>query len=269
MTANKAILKLTMRENGRKRRSSLSTAEVIQSPSSNSRAARAERRELHKQLDDARNHIRHLEEQVNVLTNSDEYYTMEERGRRIIQDVWNQVGCSAALVFPTPTSVTCPSVETQHEYASMPGVRGQHAITTGHSSQPILIRGSGYTLIGLVGGSNEESDALKSCNDWTKLPMMKIVGPSYSSGGYARRREAEVTAVLDIDMINRKAELYVPRIGDVAATAEAEVHQTWENLPDRVFVAVAMKRNTEREAVLLPRTHWDVVEVTTTPGGRS
>ena len=69
----------------------------------------------------------------------------------------------------------------------------------------------------------------------------------------------EKTLVLEVDMVNRKAELYTPAVGQ-----DLELYASWENLPAQVWVAVGMKRNTQREAVLLPRTHWDICEVEAT-----
>jgi len=86
----------------------------------------------------------------------------------------------------------CASVEEDHSFANMPGVRGKFPMSTGMYSQPILVRGTGYTLLGL---------ALKACNDWASLPMMKVI--EYS--------DVERTLVLKVDMVNRKAALYAPQ----------------------------------------------------------
>jgi hypothetical protein len=32
-------------------------------------------------------------------------------------------------------------------------------------------------------------------------------------------------------------------------------------MPEKVWVAVSMKRNTQREAMLLPCMHWDMEEI--------
>jgi hypothetical protein len=135
----------------------------------------------------------------------------------------------------------------------MPGVHGQLPMTSGIYSQPILVRGTGYTLLGLV-GSDAEKEALKTCQNWDMLPMMS------RSLGY---RGVERTVVLEVDMVNRKAELYVPALTPTIAEGSPplELVGSWENMPEEVWVAVAMKRNSQREAVLLPRTHWDVQEI--------
>lgn len=79
----------------------------------------------------------------------------------------------------------------------MPGVHGETAMTSGVYSQPILVRGGGgYTMVGLL-GSDADNEALKTCNNWAALPMMKVVG-------YSR---CERTLVLEVDMVYRKAEL--------------------------------------------------------------
>ena len=57
-----------------------------------SRAARAEKREIRRQLEEANNRIRYLEGQVKMLASTEEYMTYEERGRNLMQDHWNQVG---------------------------------------------------------------------------------------------------------------------------------------------------------------------------------
>jgi hypothetical protein len=113
-------------------------------------------------------------------------------------------------------------------------------------TQSILLRGKGYTLVGLV-STDEEEEALKFCNDWDKLPLMNHVG----YGG-----DAAVT--LHVDMVNDRAELFC----DAQARSEqkATAVWVWENLPDTVWVAAATKRNSEREVVLLPCTHSTMLE---------
>ena len=233
-----------------RRRASINTRSsssvVHDNPLASPRAARAEKRKTQRRLEDAQKRIEELEHQVNVLTNNNEYYTFEERGRNLFQDRWNQVGASRAIFFPFPASCTCASVETHHSVASMPGVCGQLPMTSGLYSQPILVRGIGYTMLGLV-GSDAEKRALKTCEDFSLLPKMSII----SCGGI------EQTLVLEVDMLNHTAQLHTPGPG-----GRMGVSISWDNLPAQVWVAVAMKRNSEREAVLLPGTHWDIAEVT-------
>jgi hypothetical protein len=61
------------------------------------------------------------------------------------------------------------------------------------------------------------------------------------------------TVTLSVDMVNRTAALYTTTRDDMDPTEELKPCKVWNNLPDEVWVAVAMKRNSEREAVLLPR----------------
>lgn len=221
------------------------------------RKARAEKRQLQRDLLQSQRRIQELEHQLNLLTNEDQYVSLEDRGRSLHQDEWNTENCSRALFFPSPASCMCASVETDHAQASMPGVHGQIPMTSGVYSQPILIRGGGYTLLGLV-GTAQQKEALKTCNNWALLPMMKVTG--YSGD--------EKTLILEVDMISRTAKVYAPpRSSGVWAdvtrenSRELQVIASWDDLPPSVWVSVAMKRCSEREAVLLPRTHWDMQEI--------
>jgi hypothetical protein len=103
-------------------------------------------------------------------------------------------------------------------------------------------------------GSQAEKDQLKlrAGHDFTLLPFMKI---------HALTRDFYAVTLL-VDMVNHKAELYGGE-NDVGPNQRAEPLQVWNNLPDEVWVAIAMKRGTRREAVLLPCTHWDVHEIET------
>ena len=55
------------------------------------------------------------------------------------------------------------------------------------------------------------------------------------------------------DMVERCAKLY---ISEKDASRQLEPDKVWENIPDKVWVAVAFKRNSKREAVLMPCIHW-------------
>ena len=129
-------------------------------------------------------------------------------------------------------------------------------------SQSISLKGTGYTLAGLV-GSEEEKEALKHCNDWQRLPFMTHVG--YGSEDYS--------LIVHVDMVYCKAALYVYRGYSRTPEFNSLILRTggdeqiltpekeWDNLPEKVWVAVSMKRNSTGEAVLLPCIHWAVGEI--------
>ena len=78
----------------------------------------------------------------------------------------------------------------------------------------------------------------------------------------------EQTFTLEVDMINRTAKMYAPprsrgQAVDLTSenSRELEVIASWDDLPPSVWVAVGMKRRSQREAVLLPCTHWDMQEI--------
>jgi hypothetical protein len=178
--------------------------------------------------------------------------SLEDLGASFYQDKWNQTGCSRAVQFTSPVSFVCPSVENEHSLASMPGVHGQTAMDKGMYSQSIFLKGSGYVLAGFV-SSDEEKYALKSC-DGTSTPLMTIVNNQTDS-------THEHSLTLHVDMVTRTAKLYMGNVRDGGPGEKLEAYHVWENLPPRVWVAVAMKRNSNREAVLLPCSHWDVQEI--------
>ena len=60
-------------------------------------------------------------------------------------------------------------------------------------------------------------------------------------------------------MMERRAELYV---SDSLSKGQLEPHIVWENLPAKVWVDVAFKRNSGREAVLMPCIHWNIKDGT-------
>jgi hypothetical protein len=230
---------------------------LLSSPSSNGRTERAEKRALLRQLDEANKRIRILEEANRIMANNEQYMALEDMGTDFYQDRWNQEGCSRVAVFPTPTSCSLASVDDGYNFAfnSMPGVHGQRKMENGYYSQPIWLKGSGYTLVGLVGSRAEKNHLKERAGvDFTRLPFMTMLGP----------RAGDFYAVtLLVDMVNHKAELYHGGYGDVDPNQRVEPFRVWDNLPDKVWVAIAMKRCTRREAVLLPCTHWDVHELET------
>ena len=140
--------------------------------------------------------------------------------------------------------VTCPSIEADHSRSSMPGVRAQKALTVGRYFQTLFFCGTGYTLCGLV--TEEQGKSLRDvCSDWTRFPYMTSVYTHGNSGN------SDTCVSIVVDMIYRTAR--IEQGGRELAS--------WSNLPDRVFVAAAFKRNTERGAILMPAMHWKVVEV--------
>jgi hypothetical protein len=221
---------------------------TMQSP----RDSRAEKRRIAQDLEQERKRVKHLENELNVLKNDDQYMSLEDLGGSFYQDAWNQTGCSRAVNFTSPVSFVCPSVEEEHSLACMPGVHGQTAMDKGMYSQSIWLKGTGYVLAGFV-SSDAEKDALKRCDDWRMLPLMQNLC-------------SENAVTLHVDMVTHTAKLYNgnsigPERGQNLPGEKLEASHVWENLPPKVRVAVAMKRNTNREIVLLPCSHWDVQEI--------
>jgi hypothetical protein len=223
------------------------------SQSLSSREQRAEKRRLRQEIDKRDKRIQELEAEVSILKDDDKYMTLEDSGCKFYQDVWNTDNCSQAVHFTSPFSFTCPSFESEERsFAWMPGVRGQMAMSKGMYSQSIWMKGTGYTQVGLV-SSEEEKDALKTCSNWAKQPRMAT-----SSG-------EDFACQILVDMVNHTAKLYFHSCSGFSLPNQSgekmEPHCTWENLPDQVWVAVSMKRCSEREAVLLPCVHWELKEM--------
>jgi len=176
---------------------------------------------------------------------------LRDRGTELWQNVWCQDDVSIALTFPTSKSVVCESVD-EVGGNDMPGVYSSGAISNGRTTQSIWMKGKGYTLVGLV-TCDEEKAALRhrAGKDFRQMPMMTNV---YSAHWDAR--EGDVFTI-EVDMIERRAELF---ISDKDASHQLTPHITWEGLPEKVWVAVAFKRNSEREAVLMPCIHHNVTE---------
>jgi len=217
----------------------------VQTSKTSDRASRAEWRDLARQLQEERARKTELENRVSQLE-------AEDVGRIIYQNQWNQVGCSQTVAFPSPVSCTCRSIE-DVDGCDMPGIFARDPFEeTGLFSQSILIKGGGYTLIGFVSTDDEKQYLLtQAISDWTKFPLMKSVG----------FEDAYKTYTFNVDMVNRTAELYSGSqepVETATASSELEPIVKWENLPEKLWLGVAFKRNTEREAVLLPGTHWKV-----------
>lgn len=195
-----------------------------------------------------------------------QYVSLEDFGCTVYQDEWDRSSpdrVSQVVQFTSPISFQCPSVEDGHSLAAVPGVCGTVPMEKGLYVQPILCKGSYcYTLTGLV-GSDEEKRGLKNMMSWANHPFVGLVG------GIGSRNGPNV-ATLHVDMVNRRAELYRPTdygnyIAGTAGNEEmrnrTEPFHVWENLPPKVWVCVAMKRNNKTEAVLLPCSHWNLEEI--------
>jgi len=179
----------------------------------------------------------------------DEQSALYDKGSELWQNVWHQEDTSHVLTFPTNKSVVCDSYHSGGN--NMPGVHARGAIDNGRSTQSIWLKGAGYTLVGLV-TSEEEKQALRrhAGADFTKMPLMTSI---YSSDGDERKGDV---FTIEVDMTERRAKLYV---SDMDSSHLLKPHTVWEDLPDKVWVAVAFKRNSGREAVLMPCIHWNIM----------
>ena len=228
------------------------------------RADDAERSLVH-QLAEAESRLKTAEKEINdaklrveaaekkrddVIADQSAFY---DEGTELWQNHWDHEGVSTALKFPTYKSVVCDS----HHIVggnSMPGVHAAGAIDNGRTTQSIWLKGHGYSLVGLV-TSEDQKNALRqhAGNDYTKMPLMT---PFYHSGGDNNKGEV---FTIEIDMMERRAELY---LSDSLSKGHLEPHIVWENLLVKVWVAVAFKRNSGREAVLMPCIHWNIQDGT-------
>jgi len=222
------------------------------------RNIRAEKRRLLQQLAESERRAKVAEEDRDKLL-ADEVINdlnksgpvLRDRGTELWQNVWCQDDVSMALTFPTSKSVVCESVD-EVGGNDMPGVYSSGAISNGRTTQSIWMKGKGYTLVGLV-TCDEEKAALRhrAGEDFRQMPLMSCV---YSA--HRDAREGDVFTI-EVDMIERRAVLF---ISDKDASRQLMPHKTWEGLPEKVWVAVAFKRNSEREAVLMPCIHHNVTE---------
>jgi hypothetical protein len=126
----------------------------------------------------------------------------------------------------------------------MPGIHSLGAIERGRITQSIWIKGVGYTLVGLVTSESEKYHLQHIHGSWKELSMMKIVRS-------ADKEEKGVVCTIEVDMIEKRAKLYTSS-NEYFSTRNLQPDHVWENLPDKVWVAVALKRNSGREAVLMP-----------------
>lgn len=212
------------------------------------RSLRIERRDLLKRLSDAESRANKAEKAMHdILADTSAIY---DEGTELWQNTWDQNDVSQTLKFPTNESVICPSVEISSGNC-MPGVHSLGAIEGGRTTQSIWIKGAGYTLVGLVTSESEKHHIRhKGGDSWDELSMMEIV-PTYGD-----EDEGEVCTI-EVDMIEKRAELYISSMCSTD-TQHLQPVTVWTNLPDKVWVAVAFKRNSGREAVLMPCVHWSM-----------
>ena len=159
---------------------------------------------------------------------------------------------SQTLKFPTNKSVICPSAEISSGNC-MPGAHSLGAIEGGRTTQSIWIKGAGYTLVGLVTSESEKHHIRHKAGErWDELSMMEIINTASGDGD-----EGEVCTI-EVDMIKKRAELYISSKCN-AGTQHLQPVMVWTNLSDKVWVAVAFRRNSSREAVLMPCVHWSMI----------
>ena len=230
---------------------------VIHSPSSTStsssklRTLRAERRDLSRRLHEAERRVEQVEHQrdVAIATINETEQPLYDDGMELWQNIWHQEDTSAVLKFPTNKSVICESIESAHSLSQMPGVHTLGVIDKGKTTQSMWIKGCGYTLPGLVSSDEEKQHVRRNAgSDWNKLPYMT---PVYYEGN----EDEGAVVTIEIDMVERNAKLFVSTKGD---SKLLEPHTVWTDLPDNVWVAFAFKRNSAREAVLMPCSVWCV-----------
>ena len=210
---------------------------------------RTERRDLLKRLSDAESHANKAEQDKRRAKSA-----ICNESTELWQNTWDQNDVSQTLIFPTDkyapfnnnesmsNTVMCCSVETSTGHC-MPGIHTLGAIERGRTTQSIWIKGVGYTLVGLVSSESEKYHLRhKVHGSWEELSMMKIVA-------HADKEENGVVCTIEVDMIKKRARLYT---SSNFSTRHLQLDQVWENLPDKVWVAVAFKRNSGREAVLMP-----------------
>ena len=132
----------------------------------------------------------------------------------------------------------------------MPGVHAERPIDKGTATQSISIKGVGITLAGYT---DEEKEQIRrrAGDDFAKSPYMEMVpcGSRLNDG---------CIVTIEIDMVERKAELFVTQKNDSLLLKPKVV---WTDLPDKVWVAVAFKRPSAREAILMPCSHRNVTEI--------
>ena len=244
-----------------KRNRLFSRFSVIHSPSSTStssselRTLRVERRDLSRRLHEAERRVEQVEHQRDVAIatikekEQEENEALYDDGMELWQNVWHQEDTSAALKFPTNKSVICESIESTHSLSAMPGAHTLGVIDKGKTTQSMWIKGCGYTLAGLVSSDEEKYHVRRrAIHDWDKLPYMTIVSHGCNED------EGDVITI-EIDMVERNAKLFVSTKDD---SKLLKPHTVWTDLPDKVWVALAFKRNSAREAVLMPCSQWCV-----------
>lgn len=198
--------------------------------------------ESERSLTDARRQLAAAEKERDELR--DEQDALWDQGTELWQNVWDDEDVSGVLTFPTKKSVICGSVEHCHGGNSMPGVHALGDIDKGRVTQSIWLKGMGYALVGLVTSEAEKHAVCHTAgHDFAQLPLMK---PIFSR--HHDEREGDVFTI-EVDMTERRAKLFV---SDRDAIRLAEPQAEWTGLPERVWVAVAFKRNSGREAVLMP-----------------
>mmetsp|Transcript_7004 Transcript_7004/g.6817 ORF Transcript_7004/g.6817 Transcript_7004/m.6817 type:complete len:84 (+) Transcript_7004:933-1184(+) len=78
------------------------------------------------------------------------------------------------------------------------------------------------------------------------------------AGYHGSSKDEGYVVTMEVDMIAKSAQLYISSKNDSLKLIKP--YKTWTDLPDAVWVAIAFKRNSAREAVLMPCSIWNVTE---------
>lgn len=152
--------------------------------------------------------------------------------------LWDDVAfpeVDECVKYGPPNTVTMPTFGgVGSPQMSMPGVATKAAFTSGKHTVLMDIEGEGYTFVGVL--SKEEKESLRrdsdTGSDWSRFKHFLSQGfPCFLNACVVR---------MEIDMDNRTVKI-----------SNSDDTKTLTDLPEGgVFLAVSMKRNTERVAKL-------------------
>jgi hypothetical protein len=195
----------------------------------------------HHQLTQARHQEGMRAQQVLQLNRDVSRATTQYAPPKTIQNTWNKGGCSSVVMFPSDTTfLTLPDEQQGGGGTSMPGVYGDLTMEKGVYYQQMTLKGSGYTLVGLV-ASEEDKEHWKYMNDWSGVQYLHMCTFHVES------------ITMQVNMTKRIATVVVQEGPPHYGKSKVE----WTGLPSKVWFACALKRCSTREAHLLPCLHWE------------
>ena len=189
------------------------------------------------------------QESFNLGSGSSCTLFQQEWGRR------QMVQYQDIIEFETPYICSCKKA-TISDKSQMTCVFTKQSISmNGLYTLSINVKGIGVTFVGLVSAY----DVKQKCHEanFTSEDLMKGRMSPYME---LLPGSGDRTVTINIDMTSRRAELFVTAAttSRTIGVGKQQPRTVWEQIPSNLSVAVAVKRNTERQITIWPSTYWDV-----------